>query len=701
MITLDNAQQAFCSAPAPNIRLLAPAGCGKTAALLHRCLALAERGDKQERFLLLAFTTAARDELESRLQHDAAFEPIRGRAEAWTLNAFGWNRLQDQSQHATLLETDDKRRRAMQNNLQPAWQNDQRIAEAVRNRYGRGAIRLMDTVDALKSLGFDHLSDTTFEKFLVRYTALCEQGLEPYMERQIETLADLEVIDPDRLDRTSDRAARAKLMHTRFFRFWRRAVKALGAQAQFTFEDQKYWFWINYRTPDHKGVERRPIRGAPRFHHVVVDEFQDVDPLDIAMIKAIVERHQASLVVTGDDDQAIYEFRGASPEYILTPATYLDRRFRAMTLAVNYRSPANIVKHSQRLIRRNQRRKNKRITAAPGNPDAVIDLIKTTSVDDCLKMVSAIANEADVDGAVGLISRTRGKLIPYLVYYASEGGPVYTVEELDALGGGAFENLENLLKVWANRHRSTEKSHAIAGAIKVLNVVKNRQLSRADRSALEHHLGTADVDTCATALQAVALYPSKLNKGDPADLSALAMRFINATNVSAALRATADPPGLKGLRFDWEKAADDVWYADPPLVQLADMANSEAMSAEDLISRMQVARSSVVHLRGAVSSVATGTASNERVRPLHLMTAHRAKGKEFDTVVLLDVDNATWPLRRKEDLTERELEAERRLFYVAFTRARKRVVLLKHELAPESQFADELGLPGEWAAPNV
>ena len=82
------------------------------------------------------------------------------------------------------------------------------------------------------------------------------------------------------------------------------------------------------------------------------------------------------------------------------------------------------------------------------------------------------------------------------------------------------------------------------------------------------------------------------------------------------------------------------------------------------------------------------------------MTAHRAKGKEFDTVVLLDVDNATWPLRRKEDLTERELEAERRLFYVAFTRARKRVVLLKHELAPESQFAAELGLPGEWTAPT-
>ena len=700
MIELDQSQRAFCDAKAQNIRLLAPAGCGKTAALLHRCLALADRGGKQERFLLLAFTTAARDELRERLQHDDAFAPIRGRAETWTLNAFGWDRLRDQSQHAMLLDTSDKKQRAMQNQLQPAWQSDPRIAEAVRNRYRRGAVHLMDTIDAFKSLGFDHLSDTTFEKFLERYIVLCEQGLEPYIEQQFETLSDLEIIDPDLLERTGDRVARAKLMHTRFFRFWRRAVKLLGSQAQFTFDDQKYWFWINYRTPDHKGVERRPIWGAPRFHHVIVDEFQDVDPLDIAMIKAIIGRHQASLVVTGDDDQAIYEFRGASPEYILSPADYLNRRFRAMTLSVNYRSPVNIVEHSQRLIRHNRRRKNKKIAAAPGNPSARIDLVGAASVGDCLKMVSAIANEASGDGVVGVISRTRGDLIPYLVHYASEGGPVYTVEELDALGGGAFGKLEELLEVWAYRQRRTQKRHAIADAIKVLNVVKSRPLSNADRSDLERHLGTVDVDTCAAALRAVASYPSNLKKGSPEHLSELAMRFINTTDVGAALRAAEEPPGLKGLRFDWEKATDDVWYADPPLVQLADMADSEAMSAEDLIGRMQIARSSVVHLRSAVGP-ADGTTSNEQARPLHLMTAHRAKGKEFDTVVLLNVDDATWPPRRKERLSERELEAERRLFYVAFTRARKRVVLLKHEQAPESQFVDELGLPGGWIAPSA
>lgn len=60
-------------------------------------------------------------------------------------------------------------------------------------------------------------------------------------------------------------------------------------------------------------------------------------------------------------------------------------------------------------------------------------------------------------------------------------------------------------------------------------------------------------------------------------------------------------------------------------------------------------------------------------KPVHLMTALRAKGREFDTVVMLDVVDGIWPLRYAND--ERKLESERRLFYVAMTRARKRLIL--------------------------
>ena len=75
------------------------------------------------------------------------------------------------------------------------------------------------------------------------------------------------------------------------------------------------------------------------------------------------------------------------------------------------------------------------------------------------------------------------------------------------------------------------------------------------------------------------------------------------------------------------------------------------------------------------------------------MTATRAKGKEFDTVIILDVVETVWPHKRAQ--TKADVEAERRLFYVAFTRAKRRVILLTVESAPPSRFIEEMGLLGD------
>ena len=78
-----------------------------------------------------------------------------------------------------------------------------------------------------------------------------------------------------------------------------------------------------------------------------------------------------------------------------------------------------------------------------------------------------------------------------------------------------------------------------------------------------------------------------------------------------------------------------------------------------------------------------------------LMTALRAKGKEFDNVIILDVNESVWPSPFAK--TDSELEQERRLFYVAFTRARKRLYMISNksilsEPAVASRFLYEMGL---------
>src|SRR4051794_34576925 len=96
MAALDRSQLDFCNAPATNLRLLAPAGCGKTLSLLHRCKLLAEREERQRpRFLIVTFTVAARDELKTRLHEQAVFAPMRDMVEVTTLNSWGFRRIKN------------------------------------------------------------------------------------------------------------------------------------------------------------------------------------------------------------------------------------------------------------------------------------------------------------------------------------------------------------------------------------------------------------------------------------------------------------------------------------------------------------------------------------------------------------------------------------------------------------------------------
>ena len=88
MARLDSSQLQFCRSTESNIRLLAPAGCGKTVSLLHRCRELVQRADRKPRFLIVTFTKTATAELKDRVTNDPYLEPVRGQANITTLNAW-------------------------------------------------------------------------------------------------------------------------------------------------------------------------------------------------------------------------------------------------------------------------------------------------------------------------------------------------------------------------------------------------------------------------------------------------------------------------------------------------------------------------------------------------------------------------------------------------------------------------------------
>lgn len=684
---LDDSQLAFCRSDAEHIRLLAPAGCGKTLALLYRCRELASRANHTPRFLVVTFTKGATHELRSRLVSDPDFRDIRDQVVISTLNAYGFRRMRDQLRHIQLLSSNDKRFFAMRNQLRPVWLDKYPHVAQVADRRGAGPRRLMDVMDNLKALGFDHTTDTNRERFKAKLDAIQQSWLAPQMEQQFDSLTQLKVLDSKAKNGVEAAADSPRAFYDRFFRFWLEATASLHEQVTFTFEDQKYWCWLDLRSPDATGKTKPPVTGIARFDHILVDEFQDINPLDLALIQTLVSRHRASITVVGDDDQAIFEWRGATPEYILRPEDHFNRPFKTHVLAVNYRSPANIVDHAQNLISNNERRAPKPVRAVPSASNAEISVVKTESIGERLRIVTDIARETPSPGRVAVIGRVRSQLIPYEVFYAADGGEVQTATDLDALASIAFDNLLHLLEIWERGTQPTRRTRVTDDLIKVFNLIRRAPFSKKNDDSVRQFLKALNADTTLDAARGFAAYDgTKLSGKTHEHLSDVAAAFLSSTEAWQAMMSIAD--NFDGLRFDYEKSEDDIWYTDPPLKQLADMAREEQLSAGDLIGRLEAAREQVKYFQGFEDDDEPPAPGDQT---LQLMTATRAKGKEFDTVIMLDTVEGVWPHKREK--TKPGFEAERRLFYVAFTRARKRVIMLTNENAELSRFVFELGLP--------
>ena len=689
-IALDRSQLEFCQSSAQNIRLLAPAGCGKTESLLHRCRELVQKAIRKPRILMVTFTKNAEAELKNRVEREPFFEPIKDQINITTLNAWGWNRIRNLGRisHPRLITTSTDRHFAMKNQLHPVWSGSKHI-ESVVTKPGRAARDLMTVMDNLKSMGFVHTRDINRSLYQRHLEALTEQGLTWRIEEQFGLLTTLGVLDRPRRGDTEGPSTSRRDFYDRFFTFWRKATERLLDEATFTFEDQKYWNYLDLT--NHTGDGRRQVgpSGIARYDHVMVDEFQDINPLDLALIKAIAEWHRASLTIVGDDDQAIFEWRGATPEYILKPEQFLGVEFHDYVLQVNYRSPKNIVEHSQRLINNNENRVVKQVFAWEGSSTAEIEIKKTDGISERLELVTELVR-GTTPGKVAVISRFRRQLIPYQVFFASGGAPFSTAVDLDVFNSAAFDSLVDLLEVWDERLEDRKSvAQIVKDTILICNNIRRWPLSKRDQKEVTRYLRRSNPYTVVDAVAKLKDYDGvKLSSKSHHELHEIGIDFLSTERVDCALRSVGR--SFEGLQWDRERAEEDVFYTDPPLGQLADICESNKFDSFDLIKRIEDVKFQAQEYRDI--DVDGKGFDSLMDRPLHLMTAHRAKGKEFDTVILLDTVEGFWPPQQAKD--QRDLEAERRLFYVAFTRARRRVVMLMgSDTGSVSRFVEELRLP--------
>ena len=351
---LNKSQKKFCRMPSKkNIRLLAPAGAGKTYSLLWRCLYLtdeaAKKGEVEPNFLIISFTRSAKLELEARMQNETEFHGIQ--ATVRTLNSWGWEMIKRPGKE--LLLNNGQKVSLVKHDLSPVLEKYSKIKAAVKLRgKNQNASEIIDLIDRFKELGFTHLMKKTEYKAQVK--VLKELGLNSVLNESYDFLYRIEGIQEE-----TDKIKEERVWD--FFEFWKKAVVYLDSVKRYTFVDQKYWARIFLE----KQIEENLYSDEKsRYTHILVDEFQDINPLDMALLKAAsvyngFKGKKTPVTIVGDDDQAIFGWRGSSPKYILHPNEYFGVDFTSCVLDINYRSPKNIVEISNQLLSYNKEREPK------------------------------------------------------------------------------------------------------------------------------------------------------------------------------------------------------------------------------------------------------------------------------------------------------------------------------------------------------
>ncbi|MBI3323577.1 MAG: ATP-dependent helicase [Candidatus Omnitrophica bacterium] len=444
-----------------------------------------------------------------------------------------------------------------------------------------------------------------------------------------------------------------------------------------------------------------------RYQAILVDEFQDTNVAQIELLSQMAGSGEG-LCVVGDDDQAIYRFRGASfASFILMKQHF--PKVRTVRLTRNYRSSPVILSAAGRLIRHNEPDRydpGKRVwTEEPGG--APVEVVRANAdrqeAEEAARVIRRIwegqpaaARRWDRIAVLYRAHAHRDRLVELL---RSEGIPF-------AVRGGSFlfdqpeiRDLIALLQVLQDPSDGLALyrllAHPLWGIPGGDLVALCREARDSERPLVEVLRSASDPalqeETRSSVSQLIGELDRLRREGAGRGVEDLVMRAVEETFLRAAFRL---PPVIAGGGPPVGAGGGPPGRAGDPVVSLGRFLRLTYRYARNHPDRRDLA--SFLRYLDSLRQ-APGNDSGEEEDPaadaVRLMTVHQAKGLEFDWVVVLGLTQGRFPARNrpeavpfpvelmKESLPRGDyhLQEERRLFYVACTRARRGLVLLTQD----------------------
>jgi DNA helicase-2/ATP-dependent DNA helicase PcrA len=430
-----------------------------------------------------------------------------------------------------------------------------------------------------------------------------------------------------------------------------------------------------------------------KYHHwfkfILVDEFQDTNRAQYAVVKLLAEHHR-NVCVVGDDAQSIYAFRGADIRNILDFANdYPDcKTFR---LEQNYRSTKSILAVADKLIKNNVDQLEKNLWTANPQGDPVVLLDCVDDRDEAYHMMQAIQAEI-VENRLALkdfaiLYRTNAQSRSIEDVLRRNGIPYEIVGGIRFYERKEIKDVLSYLRLLANQDDNESFLRAVNSPVRGIGSTSLERLQEfADSRNITLYKGTALLQH-ATQLQDRA----KNSLGQFRKFIEKYVSLKSQMSLSELARSMVDELGILKT-FKEEGTAES-------------MARWE--NVQELLSA--ISEFGDEHPDGTleafleeVTLVSDIDSWDETRNVVTLMTLHSSKGLEFPIVFIGGVEEGLLPFY-SSTLEKNELEEERRLFYVGITRAQKRLYITKAQMryrfgeptfTSPSRFLAELGEDG-------
>ena len=421
---------------------------------------------------------------------------------------------------------------------------------------------------------------------------------------------------------------------------WLRYEKTLKAEKALDFDDL-------IALPVRLLEEHADVRKAAqeRWEYIHIDEYQDTNELQERLAGLLAEKHQ-NIFVVGDGDQAIYGWRGAKMENILN----FDKKYpeaETIILERNYRSSKNLVDAANAIIEKNKNRKEKRSTTEQG-PGEPIFLHMASSAEDEARWIARKIRELMSRGVrpeeIAILFRTNFQsraleegLLSADVPYKLLGTRFFGRKEVkDALAW---------MRLAMDPSREADKMRAASSPPRGLGAVTLGKLAAGQRTSLRP-----------SDLAKVEQFENVIDELARAALTLTPSEFVKLVVEKNGMRRALLEEGSEEDRERFENIEELATVA----------ARHDDMSGQEGIALFLAEAA----LAGDQDELDQGEKTG-----VTLMTVHAAKGLEFDTVFVSGMEEGLFPHGGMGSDTHRDEEEERRLFYVAVTRAKTRLFL--------------------------